>query len=112
VGRVAPPSLLGSASHSGPLPPTLYLAVLFFSFLLPYRVRMVWVYDSTKSVLVVMLMHAPLSASALILISPMISGVRTVIFDLVSGAALWGIVAALVVANRRPALATTSPRLS
>jgi hypothetical protein len=34
-----------------------------FSFLLPYRVLMVWVYDRTRSLLVVILMHAPVAAS-------------------------------------------------
>jgi uncharacterized protein len=92
------PLFSGSSSSSGAIPPTLYLAVLLFSFLLPYRILMIWVYDRTKSLLVVMLMHAPLAAGQLILMPPAISGERMVTFDLAFAAALWVIVAAVYVA--------------
>jgi uncharacterized protein len=94
------PLFLGSVSASGALPPALYLSVLLFSFLPAYRVLMVWVYDRTGSLLVAMLMHAPLAASQLILIPSAISGVQVVIYDLVFAAALWVFVAAVAVANR------------
>jgi CAAX protease family protein len=89
------PLFAGSASSSGALPPALYLAVLLFSFLPAYRVLMVWVYDRTKNLLVVMLMHAPLAAGQLILIPVSISGGRLVAFDLAFAAALWVVVAAV-----------------
>ncbi len=89
------PLFSGSASSSGTLPPALYLAVLLFSFLPAYRVLMVWVYDRTKSLLVVMLMHVPLAAVQLILIPASISGGRMVAFDFAFAAALWVIVAAV-----------------
>jgi membrane protease YdiL (CAAX protease family) len=95
------PLFSGSASASGEIPPTLYIAVLLFSFLIPYRILMVWVYDRTKSVLVVMLMHAPLAAGQLILLPPAISGERAVIFDLVFAAALWVFVAVVYLATRK-----------
>jgi membrane protease YdiL (CAAX protease family) len=94
------PLFSGSVSSSGALPPALYLSVLLFSFLPAYRVLMVWVYDRTGSLLVAMLMHAPLSASQLILIPLAISGVQFVTYDLVFTAALWVFVAAVAVANR------------
>ena len=94
------PLFSGSASSSGAIPPVLYIAVLLFSFLIPYRVLMVWVYDRTKSVLVVMLMHAPLAAGQLILLPLAISGERVVIFDLTLAAALWVVVAAVYMASR------------
>lgn len=56
---------------------------------------MVWVFDRTKSVLVVMLMHAPLAAGQLIILPVAISGERAVIFDLVFGSALWVVVASV-----------------
>jgi uncharacterized protein len=93
------PLFSGSANASGSLPPTLYLSVLLFSFLPPYRILMVWVYDRTKSLLVVMLMHAPLAAGQLILVPPATSGERLVAFDLTFAAALWVIVAAVYVAT-------------
>jgi hypothetical protein len=69
--------------------------VLLFSFLIPYRILMVWIYGRTKSVLVVMLMHAPLAAGQVILLPPAISGERAVTFDLAFAAALWVVVAAV-----------------
>ena len=98
------PLFSGSVSSSGALPPALYLSVLLFSFLPAYRVLMVWVYDRTGSLLVAMLMHAPLAASQLILIPPAITGVQVVTYDLVFAAALWVFVAAVAVAQRRAAL--------
>lgn len=86
---------LFSGSASGAIPPALYIAVLLFSFLIPFRILMVWVYDRTKSVLVVMLMHAPLAAGQLILLPSAISNESAVIFDLAFAAALWVIVAAV-----------------
>jgi len=97
------PLFSGSVSSSGALPPALYLSVLLFSFLPAYRVLMVWVYDRTRSLLVAMLMHAPLAASQLILIPPAITGVQVVTYDLVFAAALWVFVAAVAVAQRRAA---------
>jgi uncharacterized protein len=94
------PLFSGSASASGSIPPALYIAVLLFSFLIPYRILMVWVYDRT-SVLVVMLMHAPLAAGQLILLPSVITGERAVVFDLVFAAALWVVVAAVYMATRQ-----------
>jgi uncharacterized protein len=93
------PLFSGSASSPGAIAPLLYMAVLLFSFLVPYRILMVWVYDRTQSVLVVMLMHAPLAAGQLILLPPAVMGERAVIFDLFFGAALWILVAIVYVAN-------------
>jgi membrane protease YdiL (CAAX protease family) len=93
------PLFSGSARSAGAVPPALYVAVLLFSFLLPYRVLMVWVYDRTKSVLVAMLMHATLVAGQFILNPAAVSGVRMIIGDLTFAAALWLVVAAVVVAN-------------
>lgn len=53
----------GSSSSSETLSLAFYLPVLLFSFLPPYRVLMVWVYDRTGSLLVAMLMHASLMST-------------------------------------------------
>ena len=84
----------GSADAFGTVPVALYLLVALFSFLLPYRVLMVWVYRHTRSLPVGIVMHASLTSSMLIL-GPAISGRELLIFDLVFAAVLW--VAALVV---------------
>ena len=91
------PLFLGSASSSGAIPPALYLAVLLFSWLLPYRLLMVWVYDRTKSLLVVMLMHVPIVVGQFVLIPPALSEVPIATWDLVFAAALWVVVAVVFV---------------
>lgn len=88
-------------TFSGALPLALLLARLF-SWLPAYRVLMVWVYDQTESLLVVMLMHVGLVATIGI-IDPVLAGGRLLTFLLVKTAILWIIVAAVAVAQRRAA---------
>ena len=87
------PPFSSSINNAEGISPALYLSVLLFSFLPAYRVLLVWIYDQTNSLLLVILMHAPLSASQLILIPPTLSGSKLVTYDLIFGAALWIIVA-------------------
>jgi membrane protease YdiL (CAAX protease family) len=89
------------STDSGPVPPALYVPVMAFSILLPYRVLMVWVYDHTQSVPMAMLMHLAAVASAFILSSAAMVGVPDLIFNLVLGATLWVVVAAVTAADRR-----------
>jgi membrane protease YdiL (CAAX protease family) len=70
-----------------------------FLFLTLFRVLMVWVYDRTESLLVAMLMHASLTASARILMPPATAGMRLLMFDLVWVAALCVVIAAVAWAN-------------
>jgi membrane protease YdiL (CAAX protease family) len=92
------PLFSGIASSSAAIPQPLYLAVLLFSWLPPYRVLMVWVYDHTKSLLMGMLMHVPIVVSSLVLI-PTATPEVVVTFDLVFAAALWAVVTAIAVAK-------------
>lgn len=87
-----------SDSFSGVLPLILLLARLF-SWLPAYRVLMVWVYDHTESLLVVILMHMSLVAT-LTIIDPVLSGRSLLIFILVRAAVLW-VVAAMVAVSRQ-----------
>jgi membrane protease YdiL (CAAX protease family) len=89
--------VFSGAGSSGALSPALVLPVQLFSFLPAFRVLMVWVYDRTRSLLVAMLMHVSLTASTLIF-QPVTTGAPLVIYDLVLGAALWVIVAAVAAA--------------
>jgi membrane protease YdiL (CAAX protease family) len=82
----------GSDSFSGALPLALLLGQLF-SWLPAYRVLMVWVYDRTESLLVVMLMHAGLVANNFIV--PPVTGTALLTYILVWAAVLWVIVAAV-----------------
>jgi membrane protease YdiL (CAAX protease family) len=95
------PPFSPSGADAGSISPAVYLAVLLFSFLPAYRVLMVWVYDRTQSLLVTILMHAPLSACQLILIPPALAGEKLVAYDLIFGAVLWLFVAIVLAANAR-----------
>jgi len=75
------------------------LLVRLFSWLPAYRLLMVWVYDRTGSLLVAMLMHASLVASQLILMPLPLSAVPLLISILAWAAALWIVVAMIVLAN-------------
>jgi membrane protease YdiL (CAAX protease family) len=88
-------------TFTGALPFALLLARLF-TWLVAYRVLMVWVYDRTESQLVVTLMHVSLVASTGIL-DPVLAGGRLLIFLLVKAAVLWIVVAAVPLSGRRAA---------
>jgi hypothetical protein len=81
------------------VPTPVYLAVALFSFLVPYRILMTWVYRHTRSTLIGVLMHASLTSSMLILGAP-VSGPDLITYDLAFGGVLW-IAAAIVLAKTR-----------
>ncbi len=91
------PLFTASLKSSGAVPPALYLCVLLFSFLPAYRVLMAWLYERTGSLLLALLMHAPLSASQLILIPVGLAGEQLVVYNLAFTAVLW--LVAVVVLN-------------
>jgi membrane protease YdiL (CAAX protease family) len=78
---------LESDSFSGIFPLTILLARLF-SWLPAYRILMVWVFDNTESLLVVMLMHVSLVATLMILEPPLVGG-ELLTFILVKAVILW-----------------------
>ena len=94
------PLFSGSANSSGVFPPLL-LAVLLFSWLPPYRVLMVWVYDHTKSLLVAVLMHVTIDACSLVVLPSTMSGLSSVTYDLVFAASLWVIAGIVVLRENR-----------
>jgi len=82
---------------------TMFVAsfVAFYLLALPaYRVLLVLVYDQTGSLPVIMLMHAFLSASTLIL-QPSSSGEIAFVWNLVLGIILWMIIATIAVTTNR-----------
>lgn len=93
----------GSASAFGSVPIPLYLLVALFSFLPPYRVLMVRVYERTGSLPAAILMHASLTTS-MIIFGPPINGWESVIYDLTFGAVLWAIVLVTVRRERLPSV--------
>jgi membrane protease YdiL (CAAX protease family) len=88
-----------SGGSSAPIPLALFMPVLLFSFLPPFRVLMVWVYDRTESLLVAMLMHASLDAFWLASTPPGLAPVDLVVWYLAWAALLWVAVAAVAVTN-------------
>ncbi|WP_420630283.1 CPBP family intramembrane glutamic endopeptidase [Candidatus Leptofilum sp.] len=83
--------------------PLLLLLGQLFSWLPPYRILMVWVYDRTESLFVSVLMHASLMASLTALVPAGLSGVTLLTWILTWAAALWIIVAVVALSDwRRP----------
>ena len=97
--------VLASGTYSGTLPVKAFLVTRVVGLLaggLPaFRVLMVWVYARTESLLLMMLMHASLTASTLILEPVGIAGVPLLVLDVVSILVWWTVVAVVVLVNRR-----------
>ena len=78
--------------------PLTLLIMRLFSWLPPFRTLMVWVYDKTKSLFMVILMHASLVFTTLAIPSPELSGYSLLIWLTLWATVLWGVV--LFVAKR------------
>jgi membrane protease YdiL (CAAX protease family) len=93
-----------SRAYSAGLPPTLFVAARglgdMLGLLPAFRVLMVWVYDRTGSLLVVMLMHAGLTATTIITDAPGMAGAGIVVYDIVSALAMWAVVGIAALALR------------
>ena len=100
-----------SGGTAGPLPLVVFMPALLFSFLPPFRVLMVWVYDQTDSLLIAILMHASLDIFWLLSTPPGLGAVALVTWYLAWAAVLWAVVAAIALASRRQFLrhSTTAP---
>jgi membrane protease YdiL (CAAX protease family) len=91
---------LFAGADSGTVPRALSVAAVFF-WMLPYRVLVVWLYRHTQSVLLAMLAHLPFDFMAFVFASPAMVGVPDLTFNLIFGATLWVLVAAVSLADRR-----------
>ena len=80
-----------SETFSAAFPLILLLGQLF-SWLPPYRILMVWVYDRTESLLVCVLMHASLMASLSVFVPAELSGSTLLTWIFTWAAALWVVV--------------------
>jgi uncharacterized protein len=92
-----------SGTTSEPITPAIFLpALLFYVGALPaYRVLMTWVYDRNGwSLLVAMLMHSSLSASALIFEPVDFGVVAGATYQIVLVATLWAVVGVVALAHR------------
>jgi membrane protease YdiL (CAAX protease family) len=88
----------GIGDRAGTIPLVAFVLLDTLSFLVAFRVLMVWIYERTGSLLLAMLMHASLTASALIF-APVTTGAPLLIYDLVLAAALWVVIAAIAVTH-------------
>jgi uncharacterized protein len=93
---------IGSAEGAGAFPLPIYMAVILFSFLPPFRILMVWVYEHTESLFIGILMHASLDVFWMLAMPSVLTGEQRVTWYLVWAAVLWGIVA-VVRSSRSPA---------
>lgn len=89
-----------SDTFSGAIP-LLLLVVRLFSWLPPFRVLMVWIYDHTESLLLSVLMHASLVASLSIFVPGELSGASLITWIIAWAAGLWIVVAAVAMVERR-----------
>ena len=91
------------------------LAILFaqlFAWLPAYRVLMVWAYDRTQSLLLVMLMHASLTAGMLILQPVLVGGIPLMTWLVAWAVAWWAVVAVIALATRGHASSRRIPDTS
>ncbi len=79
--------------------PFILLIARLFMWLPAYRIIMVWLYNRTSSLLIIVLMHASLVASIAI-IDPALSGIDLVIYILIRAFILWAIVGFLFLSKR------------
>lgn len=102
--HIVPMAIWPSVAYSAPLSPAVYIAVRTLSFLVgglvAFRVLMVWVYDRTQSLLVLIIMHTGLTAANIIYEPEAIGGTSNFIADFVGAAAMWIVVAVFFMANR------------
>lgn len=93
---------LGSANDAGTVPLFLYIPVILFSFLPPFRIIMTWVYSYTGSLLLAVLMHASLDFFWILSMPFSITGNERVVWYLLWAIVLWIIVIIIsFVGNKR-----------
>jgi membrane protease YdiL (CAAX protease family) len=93
------PLFAGNAALAEGFSPILLMAALLFAWLVPYRVLMVWLYDRTWSVLMVMLMHLPIVVGAYVFMNEGLSAQEAFLSLVAYGAALWAVIGLVALAN-------------
>jgi membrane protease YdiL (CAAX protease family) len=92
---------LGSAAEAGSVSLLLYLPVMLFSFLPPFRILMIWVYRHTGSLLIAVLMHASLDMFWMLSMPVAITGKERVIWYALWAVVLWSLVAIISITSHR-----------
>lgn len=99
---------LGSESGAAGVPLFIYLPVLLFSFLPPFRILMVWVYRHTESLWLAWFMYASLDVCWMLSMPTAIKGKELVVWYLLWAALLWSLVVIMGVAGRKKKAPTPS----
>jgi membrane protease YdiL (CAAX protease family) len=103
--HVLPLAVLPSLAYSAPLSPAGYIAFRTLTTLLgalvAFRVIMVWVYDNTQSLLVLVLMHISLTAITMLATPENLSGTTNFIMDAVGLTVMWIVAGIVAAASRR-----------
>ncbi len=94
------PIFSASGRSSESLSPLIFTLILLFTWLIPYRILMVWMYDHTQSLLLVVLMHVPIVADQFILNPSGSSDTFIATGNILSALLLWLVVAAIFVGSR------------
>jgi membrane protease YdiL (CAAX protease family) len=92
---------LGSAAGAGAFPLSLYMVVILFSFLPPFRILMTWVYHHTKSLFMAILMHASLDIFWILSMPNVLTGQQRVIWYVTWAIVLWAIVVIIGIVRNR-----------
>jgi uncharacterized protein len=92
---------LGSAAEAGSVSLLLYIPVMLFSFLPPFRILMIWVYRHTGSLLIAVLMHASLNMFWMLSMPVAITGKERAIWYVLWAVVLWSIVAIISITSNR-----------
>lgn len=92
------PAFWQEDTFSGTLPLLLLLARLF-SWIIAYRVLMVWLYKRTQSLLLVILMHMSLVV-CMIAIEPPLQGMSLLTYILTWAAVLWTVIGGVIFRER------------
>jgi hypothetical protein len=97
-----PSNYIGSASGAGTVPLPLYLSLLLFTFLPPYRILMMWVYKHTGSLFIAVLMHASLDIFWILSTPLLLTGKERVIWYVLWAVVLWSMVLIIgIVGNKK-----------
>ena len=94
------PIFSASGRASEPMTPLVFTLLLLFTWLIPYRILMVWVYDRTQSLLLAVLMHVPIVTDQFVLAVPASSATFIATSNILFAAALWIVVAVIFLASR------------
>lgn len=92
-------------TYSGEIPTVLYAVLSGLSFLIgqlpPFRILMVWAYERTGSLFLMMVMHFSLTACSITFAPTAMTGWKVFIYSLAVAAVFWVIAAVVVLVDRR-----------